>query len=333
MTNPSPVTALTPMPNAKISSPLDRIFYPILILLLLLSATPCRAAEDQTLELDSPITPPPTWVIQKSGKVFHLGRYANFEGWAAFKDGEFQAIYVPDTRNFSLNGHLFAPNGDDVTREQIQNLITTNKEAADLFNKNKNSVPGVDASVKNNPVKNNPVKTPPAETANTAATSPGERLIHQLKTSPGVTFGGKNEVPILYVLVSPSSPACQTFWKNIRDYVKNGTVRIHLIPAGLKDSRDEHMSAKLLQAKDPLTAWDEWVVDSKDDRLSGIADPELVAEVQYNASIIDKWRFPAAPYTVYRDKSGKVKVVQGVPTDTKALIDDAAPETAGGSKP
>ena len=330
MTYHPPAITLTLMPNVKPTARFlsSRIPSGLAFLLTALLAfnhasafaadTVASAGSAPTAATTQPADPDPSKspalaALQKSGaKLYYLGQYAGLDGWLAVKDGKMQTIYKNDKDTFALAGLLFAPNGDNLTTDQIKKLSATNKEVAD-------AVAGkVDSS---------------STTANKdASLSAGEQLLKALRNNPNVTLGAKDDAPTLYVLISPGIPACKTFWQNIRASVKSGTVRVKLYPAGLKDSEDERVSANLLQAKDPYAAWDKYVEgDTK--TLSVKAEQPAIDKVATNTALIDKWKFPTAPYIVYRGKDGKVKVVQGAPADVKPILDDASPETTESAKP
>jgi hypothetical protein len=172
----------------------------------------------------------------------------------------------------------------------------------------------------------------PAAAAKDAALPAGERLLKELEAAPGVTLGSNRDAPLLYVFVMPDNPACRKIWNDVSAAVKAGKLRVRLFPAGLKGSNDERAAARLLASPHPLAAWDKYA-GGDSAALAGKPAPAALDKVRILTALIDRWRFPAAPYLVYRGRDGQVKVVEGTPTDSQAVIGDAAPEQRKGAKP
>lgn len=307
----------------------------LLLIALILMGAAAHAAQ--------PAEPDPTGnkalaaLVKSGAKFFYLGRNANLDGWVAIKDGQIQVIYKPANNTYVLVGYLFGPNGENLTAEQVKTLAAKNKEFATLANP---QTPAASPAAQTNV---EPAASAPPSAAPNAAASldetpddlhlpPGERLMKLLTRAPGVTLGTKAEAPILDVLILPSAPACLAFWKNIRDDVQSGVLRVRLFPAGLSKSDDERLAARLLSAQDPLSAWDKFAQGDKA-ALAGQPDQASLDKARINTGIIEKWRLPAAPYLLYRGKTGTVKVVQGPPNDVKLLAADMGSPAGEGAKP
>lgn len=327
MTRRFPPIVPTPMQNANLrfTSPTLNIARKIFLLAVVLVAT----ASSQSFAADAkPAAPDPSTnkalaeLVKNGAKLYYLGNYAGLDGWLAVKDGKVQTVYQSDKNTFMMAGYLFAPNGDNITGEQVKKLAAENKEVAQF--------------VEPSPPKDTPKETAKAATKETKSgdqqLSAGERALKELKPNPGVTLGSKADAPILFVLISPGLAECKKFWLDIRDEVKKGNLRVRLFPAGIRGTDDERAAAMLLQSKDPLTAWDKFA-DGDVKALAGTPDPASIAKADINTAFITEWRFPTAPYILYRGKDGKVKVVQGQPSDPKTLLGDAAPETPETVKP
>ncbi len=288
-----------------------RSFALCLLMAMVVSAS-CFAAPKKS-EPD-PTTNPALAALAKSGaKFFYMGRNAGLDGWVAVKDGQTQVIYKPGDDSYVLVGYLFDPKGENLTAAQVKKLTENNKELAALA-----ATPTkTEAEAPKDPAAN----VSPADLMLPA----GERLLKEMQRSYGVTLGGNEAAPMLYVAISPSAPPCKNFWKDVRDKVQQGALRLRLYPAGLKDSSDEREAARLLTAADPLAAWDKYAGGDAT-ALAGVADKTAIDHVQANTALVTRWKFPVAPYILYRDKAGKVKVVQGAPQKPQDIISDAAPE-------
>ena len=54
------------------------------------------------------------------------------------------------------------------------------------------------------------------------------------------------------------------------------------------------------------------------------AEPDSLELVKKNMAFLQEWGLDVTPFTIYKDQSGKIKVVRGVPDDMQALINDTA---------
>jgi hypothetical protein len=109
----------------------------------------------------------------------------------------------------------------------------------------------------------------------------------------------------------------------LRDSVMKNSIRVHLVPIGRNDE-DERASALLLQAADPLNAWNKYV-DGDKTQLAGTPDRKLIEKVQANHVVTDRWSINETPYMLYRSKDGKIKVLAGEPKDSAQLLSDIGP--------
>jgi protein-disulfide isomerase len=291
------------MPSVKTRRPFPQNnlrygLYAVTVALLLLASPQAGATTGEAAP--DPTANPALAALKKSGaEFFYAGRISDFDGWMMVKDEHTQMVYKPADKDYAIIGNLYAPNGDDISAEQIKKV-----KAAHTLEKI-------------NPVTENEAKNAPLPA--------GERLLKDLEKSYGVTLGGDSTKPLLIALVLPSSDPSKLFWQTIRRPVQAGTLRVRLYPAGLKNSEDERSAAKWLNTNDPLTTWNKFIAGDKT-VLAGAANQADIDKVRVNTALIDKWRFPTAPYLLYRAKNGSMKVVQGNPTDIKTLLDDIGPE-------
>lgn len=337
MMHPSPAITSTPMHNAKTSllsfSCLQRSSL-CLIGAGLFSLLPAQVFAAS--EPDPATSPVLAELIKNGAKMFYLGHYADLDGWLAAKGDDVRVIYKSDKNNFYTVGYLFAPNGDNITTEQLHKLGQAHPELSITVEGQPDLKPSAQAektAAEKAAAAALPKTESKAEIKNEAPIEPaGERLLKLMKAGAGVTLGSKADIPLLFVMFSPSMPDCVKFWKDIRDRVKKSDVRLRMLPAALANTSDEVLAALLLESKDPLRAWDKFA-DGDKKQLLGKPDQKSINKVRDNTDIVTKWRFQAAPYILYRAKDGKVKVVQGEPTDLNTVINDAAPETPEASQP
>ncbi len=272
--------------------------------------------------LAAPTTPDPSAnpvlaSIQKTGsKLYYLGKRMGMDGWFIVKDGQVQMVYATTDNKGALIGAIFGENGENITAEQVNALVQSNKEVADMINSAQKEqlaitqagAPAAAATVASN------AGVP------SAALSPGERLIHDLSVDSTVVVGNA-AAPELLMVMDPHCPHCQATWKALREIVMRGSLHIRMIPIGTQGTDDERAAAVLLGVSDPLNVWDKYVLGDKT-LLSGTPPAAAVAAVRANHVSIDNWHIKDTPYLVYRGKDGKVKVVIGEPSKVSVMLTD-----------
>jgi len=264
--------------------------------------------------------------LAKSGaKLYYLGERSGLHGWFIMQDGQIQMIYLSPDHKTVVVGAMFSADGENVTTPQIAALAQSNKDVNDLLNGTgkeqreialagqEGGAAAVSGSKDSGKSISNGLPSVPM--------SPGERLVQDLKASASVSLG-KIEAPELMMIVSPRCPNCKKTWGELRDAVKGGKIQVRLIPVYNSTGNEErHMAGQLLQAKDPLTAWDSFVSGS-DAALGGTPDDTTMRAIQGNLSLVAKWNIQGYPYLVYRGQDGRVKIVQGKPERMAAVLSD-----------
>jgi len=265
-------------------------------------------------------------IVKSGAKLYYLGERSGLFGWFIVKGGQIQMIYVTADRQTAMIGAMFSAAGENITGPQITALAARDKTVQQMLNgagKTQNdvtaagSVPGGIASVPSDPTVSNMI----ANTSPAVTLSPGDRLYQDMEAAAGVTLG-RGDGPEIMIIVAPKCPNCKKTWKELRDSVKSGRVRVRLIPVyNSLGGEEANMSAQLLLAKDPFDAWDKHV-NGDPAALTGTPDEIALKAVTANLNLVSKWNIKGYPYLVYRGKDGKVKIVQGRPERMPAVLLD-----------
>jgi hypothetical protein len=261
-------------------------------------------------------------LLQGGAELFYLGERSGLQGFLVYKSGGVQVFYLSSDQQTLLLGAMYSIDSANVTAQQISMASSQNPQLHGImeaateqqreFEKNN----GIASSDAPHAIDKNGL--PPA-----AALSPGERLLHDFKTSPGVVMGQSGK-PMLYMLVDPLCLHCKATWATLKDHVAGGELQIRLLPIGPEGSERERMAAKLLRISEPLKVWNKFE-DGDQSVLAGDAPIEDLAAIRTTMAMVMRWKITATPYLVYRGKDGKVKVVQGEPEKIAAVLSDLAP--------
>lgn len=275
-------------------------------------------------------------IVKAGGKLYYLGERSNLSGWLIVKNDQIQMIYLTPDHQTVIIGGLFTSEGQNVTGPQITYLSQTNRDIGDMINnatQQQNQVTsagGVEGGVASVPgdsattmaaVAGAP-QGPGVGGLPTAVTlSPGERLYQDMEAAAGVELGPKDK-PEIMIIVAPKCPNCKRTWKELRDSVKGGQVRVKLIPIYNSMGNEElNEAAQFLKTPAPLETWDRFV-EGDTSALGGKPDEMAVRAVMANLNLISKWNIKGYPYLVYRGKNGRIKIVQGKPERMPAVLLD-----------
>lgn len=295
--------------------PVARILIALMVFLLA-NTSVCRA------EADLPPLPKPIQKLQDEGaQLRYLGRDLGYDGWLAVQDSQAQYFYVtPDQSAFFL-GVLFNKNGRAVTFDQLARLkgkndpILANLEDAPSQRTERPALSKVvDAP-------SEAVSPPPLAPKAEPGPSRAEALFHDVAEADWFVMGAA-KAPVIYMFTDPRCPHCKDFLRDLKPLVDDGKLQIRVIPVGLLAEDSATLAAGLLAARGDAAArlfkfmtGDDAAIDTSDNAAQ-------VSRVDANNTLLMKWKFQGTPMTVYRDKTGKVKLLQGRAKTVETLTED-----------
>ncbi len=248
-------------------------------------------------------------LAERGAQLRYLGTESGMEGWIAIYQGQEQYYYVTPDKKAFVTGLMFGSDGRPVTIEQVQALQA---QGGDVLNLLADGAPPAASEDKPGPAADS-----------VAAKTPAERMFSDIKGSNWVRIGDK-DAPVLYSFVDPNCPHCHQFIQDLRDgkYIDSKKVQVRIVPVGFQNG-SLAQAAVLLASADGAERFLKYL-DGDKDALPAKADLSTQA-VQKNMALMQAWRFNVTPLTVYRSKSGEVKIVRGRAKDTAALVADLSP--------
>lgn len=268
-------------------------------------------------------------IVASGAKLYYMGERSSLYGWLIVKDGQMQMVYMTADRKSVLIGAMFTDSGELVTNHQVNAVAEKNKEIADILSGN--AVQQIDvtraavtdggvATVDSDPRVTASLR--PATSMPALPVSPGERLMLDLQAASGVVLGQTQDAPELVMIVSPDCGYCKRTWDEMRDVVYAGKIKVRLVPIARDSATDEtRKAAQLLRVSNPLEVWDAYVRGNKES-LAGEPDSLAYRAIVGNRDITDRWNILGTPYLLYRNKDGKIKIVQGKPERMAAVLAD-----------
>lgn len=286
------------------------------VVALLLATGVAQAADSAKTP---PLPAPLENMVAQGAQIRYLGREFGLDGWVTIQNGEEQYFYVTQDGQGLLLGILFNNKGDAVTLRQINELREKEGPAIDRLAgytpppaaKSEEKPPQLSSAA--------PDMSNPQQVLQSVKKSKAEQLFEGVESANWVMIGQK-DAPAIYTFIDPECPHCHDLIEDVRKsgFIEKGFVQLRLIPVGLMSERSLKEAAYLLaspQAQQDLFAH----LDGKADAL--LADQNANTQgVQRNMQLMQDWKLDVTPFSVYKDRSGAIKVLQGRPDDLKKLI-------------
>lgn len=244
-------------------------------------------------------------LVDRGAQMRFLGRANGMDGWVAIYQGQENYYYVtPDGTGF-LMGVLFDKEGTMVTMEQVSALQKEGGEVLDFLAADK---PAADLN-----------KTMQATNKAFQYKTPAERMFGDVENSNWIQLGN-DDAPVIYSFMDPQCGHCHEFMKDMKSaYIERGLIQLRMIPVGFREETLAQ-AAFLLASADAEKRWY--------NHLDGVvgalpAKQDINTQgIQKNLALMQSWNFDATPITVYRDKTGKVKIIRGRASNLANILTD-----------
>jgi thiol:disulfide interchange protein DsbG len=264
-------------------------------------------------------------LVASGAQLRYLGQDYGLNGWLVLKNGQEQYFYSTPDGQAVMMGILFNNKGDTVTLKQINELRKKEGPAIDKlagFDAAPLPPQSKDAPDASSAVEPSTVSqdfTNPEALLKSAVKSKSEQLFDGVESANWIKLGS-DKAPVIYTFIDPECPHCHDLIQNIRKsgYLEQGLLQLRLIPVGVLTENSLTEAAYLLASPDPQK---ELFRHLDGDKTALLADKTVNTQgVQRNIKLMQDWKLDVTPFSVYRGRDGKVKVLQGVPEDIKRII-------------
>ncbi|PZQ49116.1 MAG: thiol:disulfide interchange protein DsbG [Micavibrio aeruginosavorus] len=275
-----------------------------LLTLTLVLAAPAYAQSKKTQGI--PDVPDALQSLADRGAQFrYLGNEHGMDGWIAIYQGQEQYYYITQDKKAFVTGLMFADDGRPITIDQVKTLQAAGGDVLDLLAEDKTP---------------EETSTPTSVVESAAMKTPAERMFGDVEASNWIRLGSE-DAPAIYSFVDPNCPHCHDFLNDIRqkDYLAKNVLQVRIIPVGFQTGSLAQASF-LLASPDAQERYFKYL-DGDKDQLPAKSDISTQA-VQKNMALMQAWKFNVTPLTVYRSKSGEIKIVRGRAKDLNAIISD-----------
>ena len=285
---------------------LSRILSLTAALMLLAVPTFAQSSAKQSV----PDVPKVLQALSERGAQFrYLGSEHGMEGWIAIYQGQEQYYYITQDKKAFVTGLMFGEDGRPITIDQVKTLQATGSDVLDLLAED--------------PVA--PEETAQKDSILDAAKmkTPAERMFADVENSNWLKLGS-DAAPVIYSFVDPNCPHCHDFVNDVRKkgYLDKNLLQIRIVPVGFIEG-SLPQAAFLLASPDAKDRYFKHL-DGDKEALPTKSDISTQA-VQKNMALMQAWKFSVTPLTVYRSKTGEIKIVRGRVKDLDGVIADLPP--------
>jgi thiol:disulfide interchange protein DsbG len=272
----------------------------------------CAYAENPEPAVPAPIQN----MVAEGAQIRYLGHDAGLDGWVVLKNGQEQYFYATPDGQGIVMGVLFNSKGDTLTLRQINDLRKKEGPAIDKLagypDPAKAQIPSTTTPV--------PADFDNPQTLIKSVVKPkSEQLLEAAENANWIALGS-DKAPIVYTFIDPECPHCHDLIQDIRQsgYLEQGLIQLRLIPVGVLTENSLIEAAYLLASPTPEKDLYRHMDGEKGALL---VDKSINTQgVQRNMKLMQDWNLDMTPFSIYRDRDNKIKVLQGRPSDIKKLI-------------
>lgn len=152
--------------------------------------------------------------------------------------------------------------------------------------------------------------------------NPAQSLLNSMRKANQMTEGTGTRT--LYILFDPNCPSCHKLFVELRPYIRQGTLTIHWIPAGILTPSSPGKAAALLQSKHPLQAFyrseENWNFGGmRGGDIPPLNDPNAKTRhaLKINDDILAAYGLDGVPVTVFNTTYGSPFYFEGTPPRAK----------------
>ncbi len=142
-----------------------------------------------------------------------------------------------------------------------------------------------------------------------------EKAWPKLEKSAWVAEGAKGDAAksVVYAFLDPNCTYCHLAWKAFQPYMKAG-LQVRWIPVAFLRPDSVNKAGELLDAKDADAVMDaQQAAFGKTGKVAAAPSAPTRSKVEANGKLMSELGFGGTPAILYKDASGKVKVVDGMP--------------------
>jgi thiol:disulfide interchange protein DsbG len=166
----------------------------------------------------------------------------------------------------------------------------------------------------------------PADATQAPPTTPPAQIWQQLSKVTQFQVGSPKAAKHVVMFLDPNCIYCHLAYVAMEPYLQNGSLRLSIVPVGVIKATSVGRAEALLAAPDPAKALslDEARFDTTNEEggLAAAVNPpaKIVVAINANDAFMQAHNIDGTPYLMFRDASGAVQGVSGMPQDIKVFL-------------
>lgn len=157
------------------------------------------------------------------------------------------------------------------------------------------------------------------------APAPDPSLWKRLGSSTWVAEGAAKPERVVYVFTDTECSFCHQLWIAIQPWLHRGNTQVRDVIVAVIAPESLRRGAAVLAARDPASTWrvHEAAFGRSPIKPLDSVDPKLRASIEANRKLMARFGAFGTPAIVYRDGSGRIRMVLGLPDQTtmQAIFD------------
>ena len=148
---------------------------------------------------------------------------------------------------------------------------------------------------------------------------PLDKVAAALAKDATLVSEGAKDAPEVYVFADPNCIFCHKFWKESRDWVNSGKVRLHWVMVGFLKPDSEAKAAAILAADKPVEALAKNEEKFDAGHESGGIKPldkvpeDLAKTLKHHGELMAQGQYTGTPALLFKDTEGQWQGITGMP--------------------
>lgn len=254
-------------------------------------------------------------IVKPGTQLRFIGDEHGLKAYFATNGNRGQVVYVTPDGQASFIGAMFTADGVSMSMLQLTRLRIAGFDPLPYLNNSSSGAPSFTPPPAI--AQTAPATTAAMPVATQAQGSLGEQLLADATKASWIAYGSPTAVP-LTIFMDPNCSHCHTFFKQLLPLAQQNKIYLRIVPVSVVDPQKSGPDViNILSSTNPQEIWTN-KVNGQTVPTAATPNPQAAAALRVNNSTFSRWQLPGTPYSVYKDRSGTVKVLFSEPTN----IDD-----------
>ena len=146
-----------------------------------------------------------------------------------------------------------------------------------------------------------------------------QEFLQDLEATKWIALGNAS-APVLYVISEPFCDYCLTLMEGLLPFIEQGKVQVRIILVSFLGEKSRNKATFILGHQNPAQAFLAHIKNPRSPVNKGSSDPGLLESLERNKAFMVRWNITTTPFSVFKDKQGHLKVMEGSPESMEKII-------------